>query len=30
MQSYGWVWFPDIETQILEPTNIYAEGCGAK
>ena len=30
MQSYWWVWFPDIEPRILELTNIFAEGSGAK
>ncbi len=30
MQNYWWVWFPGIETQILEPTNISAKGSGAK
>ena len=25
MQSYWWVWFPGIETRILEPTNISLE-----
>ncbi len=33
LQSYwwvgGWVWFPGIETRILEPTNISAEGSRA-
>ncbi len=26
MQSYWWVWFPDIETRILEPAKMSAEG----
>ena len=30
MQSYWWVWFPGIEPQILEPTNISAEGSVVK
>ncbi len=30
MQSSWWVWFPGIETQILEPMNISAEGSGTK
>ena len=30
MQSYWWVWFPDIEVRILEPTKISAEGSVAK
>ena len=30
IQSYWWVWFPGIETQILEPMNISAEGSVAK
>ncbi len=25
MQNYWWVWFPGIETRILEPMNISAK-----